>query len=463
MAEIMEKEYIPIPRKYRPHRFSDVVGQEPIVKTIKNGLKNGKVANAYLFCGSRGTGKTTLARLLAAALNCTSLNTDSEPCGKCPSCTDLLLGRSVDILEIDGASNRGIDDIRQLNETTLYAAPNGRYKIYIIDEVHMLTKEAFNALLKTIEEPPARVKFFFATTESNKVPVTISSRCQRFDLARISTCAICETLTKITADLGLQAEPAALRLIASVSEGALRDAEALLDQMLCFSSGKVTEEDVGAALGLAPQELLFDLDRAIDKSELSFALTLTSNLFTKGYDLALFHERLTSHFRTHLHIQLTGSPPGDSDPAHGPTYLELSPSYTREQCLYILDTLISTQSSGSAFARVQLEMLLLTLLRSKHRLPLDAIAARLIALENKKEIVRAEPPAKPAQIETPIEHDFIAKIEAKIAAAPKQVAPPIVKKEEEKKPDPLPQREESPRDETLLRFAAAILEGSVKK
>ena len=174
-----------IPRKYRPQAFSSIIGQEAIVITLKNAIRLKRLAHAYLFSGSKGTGKTTLARLFAKALNCKHLDQDGEPCNQCPSCLEITSGHSLDVLEIDGASNRGIDDIRQINETIGYAPASGEYKIYIIDEVHMLTKEAFNALLKTLEEPPPHVKFFFATTEPHKVLPTILSRCQRFDLNRI--------------------------------------------------------------------------------------------------------------------------------------------------------------------------------------------------------------------------------------------------------------------------------------
>ena len=186
----MMDNYQIISRKYRPQNFHDVVGQNPIIQTLINALKKGRLAQAYLFCGSRGTGKTTLARILAKALNCKNLREDYEPCNTCTSCMEIASSRSLDVMEIDGASNRGIDDIRKLNETVGYAASSGKYKIYIIDEVHMLTKEAFNALLKTLEEPPKNTKFFFATTEPHKVLPTIMSRCQRFDLRRISLVAI---------------------------------------------------------------------------------------------------------------------------------------------------------------------------------------------------------------------------------------------------------------------------------
>ena len=193
--------YEPFHRKYRPKTFSAILGQDNIVITLKNALKFNRVAHAYLFCGSRGTGKTTLARLFAKALNCLELSPDQEPCNTCISCVQMNEGRALDVIEIDGASNRGIDDIRQINETVSYVTSSSKYKIYIIDEVHMLTKEAFNALLKTLEEPPENVKFFFATTEPHKILPTIISRCQRFDLNRIPSDQICKKLKTIASEL----------------------------------------------------------------------------------------------------------------------------------------------------------------------------------------------------------------------------------------------------------------------
>jgi len=197
----MTEKYQVLARRYRPQRFSDVVGQQAILQTLKNAIARDLVAHAYLFSGSRGVGKTTLARLFAKALNCTSLGNDGEPCNTCPSCIDITSGQSLDVIEIDGASNRGIDDIRQINETVGFAPSHGKYKIYIIDEVHMLTKEAFNALLKTLEEPPEKAKFFFATTEPHKVLPTIISRCQRFDLGRILPAQIFAKLGLIAKEL----------------------------------------------------------------------------------------------------------------------------------------------------------------------------------------------------------------------------------------------------------------------
>ena len=203
----MNSQYQVLARRYRPQLFSDVIGHEAVLQTLKNSIRRGTVAHAYLFSGSRGVGKTTLARLFAKTLNCTLLSPDLEPCNQCPSCLDVTSAQSLDVIEIDGASNRGIDDIRQINETVGFAPSYGKYKITLIDEVHMLTKEAFNALLKTLEEPPERAKFFFATTEPHKVPATILSRCQRFDLGRLNQSQIIHKLQKIGTELGRTISP----------------------------------------------------------------------------------------------------------------------------------------------------------------------------------------------------------------------------------------------------------------
>src|SRR5438034_11390858 len=241
--------YQVIARKYRPQRFSDVVGQEHVTQTLANAIKQKRTAHAYLFCGPRGTGKTTIARIFAKCLNCTDgpkVEFDDQD----PRCVEIAEGRSLDVIEIDGASNRGIEEIRELRDTVRYAPARGKFKIYIIDEVHMLTKEAFNALLKTLEEPPSHVKFLFATTEPQKVLPTILSRCQRFDLRRIPAGLIAKHLKKIAKDEKVQIDDKALAAIARGAEGGLRDAEGALDQLIAFCGDEIAEKDVLSVFGL---------------------------------------------------------------------------------------------------------------------------------------------------------------------------------------------------------------------
>lgn len=377
--------YQVLARRYRPKIFQDVVGQEAIITTLKNALRFNRVAHAYLFCGSRGVGKTTLARIFAKALNCNSLRHDFEPCNECTSCQEILAGQSLDVIEIDGASNRGIDDIRQLNETIGYAPSHGKYKIYIIDEVHMLTKEAFNALLKTLEEPPERAKFFFATTEPHKVLPTIVSRCQRFDLQRLMNSQIVFKLQSILSDLKREASSEAIHLISTFADGSLRDAESLLDQILCFTDEKVEAEQVRNILGLVPDDLFFEFDLAFSENRIVFAFELVERLFQMGKDLGHFLEQLIGHYR-HLAlakmrgVQSLNLPESLSSRIHASANL-----YTQAQLFYILEMLLHSFAPlhKSPMQRVTLESILLQVLRSKNRIPIEVLIRRLDELEQK--------------------------------------------------------------------------------
>src|SRR5881396_2025835 len=276
--------YQVIARKYRPQRFSDVVGQEHVTQTLANAIQQNRIAHAYLFCGPRGTGKTTIARIFAKCLNCTDgpkVNFDDND----PRCQEITEGRSLDVLEIDGASNRGIDEIRELRETAKYAPSSSRFKIYIIDEVHMLTKEAFNALLKTLEEPPAHVKFMFATTEPEKILLTILSRCQRFDLRRIPAALIVKHLAYIANLEKVRIDEPALHAIARGAEGAMRDAESTLDQLISFCGETIEEPDVLSMFGLTAQSQLLGLARAVLAGEVEGALRQLNDLCNHGKDL----------------------------------------------------------------------------------------------------------------------------------------------------------------------------------
>ncbi|MDE3046152.1 MAG: DNA polymerase III subunit gamma/tau, partial [Verrucomicrobiota bacterium] len=380
----MTQKYQVLARRYRPQTFADVVGQGPILQTLKNALKRGFIAHAYLFAGSRGVGKTTLARLFAKALNCASPSPDGEPCNQCPSCHDISSGQSLDVIEIDGASNRGIDDIRQINETVAFAPSHGKYKIYIIDEVHMLTKEAFNALLKTLEEPPEKAKFFFATTEPHKVLPTIISRCQRFDLGRLLPSQIAAKLASIAQDLQRTVEPDALHLLSHYADGSLRDAESLFDQILCFSDGPITAADIQHALGLAPQEFFFALDQAFADSRFSFAFELAQQLFQSGKDFHHFLEQLIEHYRHLTLCKTLGESALSFPPEQTARYATSARYYTQPQCLAILDLLLKAepQLAKSASPRTALELTLLQILRLKHRIPVEALVRRLSDLED---------------------------------------------------------------------------------
>jgi DNA polymerase-3 subunit gamma/tau len=296
--------YQVIARKYRPQRFSDVVGQEHVTRTLSNAIEKSRIAHAYLFVGPRGTGKTTIARIFAKCLNCTG-GPKVEFDDSDPRCIEITEGRSLDVLEIDGASNRGIEEIRELRETVKYSPANSKFKIYIIDEVHMLTKEAFNALLKTLEEPPAHVKFMFATTEADKVLPTILSRCQRFDLRRIPAALITKHLSHIAGKEKVKIDDAALDAIARGADGGMRDAESTLDQLISFCGEKIEEADVLSMFGLTARSQILELVRAVLAGESAAALRQLDELSKQGKELGRLVSDLLSHFRNLLIYQVS--------------------------------------------------------------------------------------------------------------------------------------------------------------
>ncbi len=296
-------EYIVTARKWRPMKFEDVTGQSHVTTTLQNAIATNRLAHAYLFSGPRGVGKTTTARLLAKAVNCADPNGTKE----CDICREITEGRSFDVLEIDGASNRGVDEIRNLREAVRYAPAKAKYKVYIIDEVHMLTKEAFNALLKTLEEPPASVLFIFATTEIQKVPATILSRCQRFDFRRISTEEIKNNLAWIAKSENISIEDDALQLIARKGDGSLRDAQSFFDQVVSLCGTSITLDKILVALNVVDHEIYFLVTEAIKEKDSKAIVALVEQVTSRGYDLKEFLSGLTEHFRNILVAKTTSS------------------------------------------------------------------------------------------------------------------------------------------------------------
>jgi DNA polymerase-3 subunit gamma/tau len=291
--------------KWRPQNFDSLVGQQHVVSTLKNALENNRLAHAYLFSGPRGVGKTSCARILAKALNCKQGPT-VNPCNECPQCLEISQGRGLDVIEIDGASNRGIDEIRTLRENVKFSPASGKYKIYIIDEVHMLTQEAFNALLKTLEEPPEYVKFIFATTQANKVLPTIISRCQRFDFRRIPVLEIIGQLEKILKEENIKVDREVLAAIARSSDGALRDAETVLDQVISISGGSVSLKDVISLLGVIQQDTLFEVAEKITNRDPAGTLELFNNVLDEGKEPEIFWQNLIEHYRNLMVAKITG-------------------------------------------------------------------------------------------------------------------------------------------------------------
>lgn len=479
----MTSPYTVIARRFRPQRFADVIGQDVVITVLKNAISHGRLAQAYLFCGVRGTGKTTLARLFAKALNCLNPSPEGEPCNSCNFCQEIATASSLDVLEIDGASHRGIDDIRQINETVSYAAAAGKYKIYIIDEVHMLTKEAFNALLKTLEEPPPKVKFIFATTEVHKIPATILSRCQRFNLNRISPEQIATKLQLIAQTLQRDIDIEGLKVIATRAEGAMRDAESLLDQIFTFHQGKITAEDVCIALGLVPKEVLFAIDRAGAKNDLARAFFIAHDIFSKGQDIPHFVDSLTEHFR-HLSLIKTAADQLNTLSAASLTlasaelehYMASAKLYTAEQCLYILDLLLEaqTQIRSAPSSQIALEGLLLRIMRSHQRIPIEHLILRLTQLE---QLLQQQPAAPTAakEMAPPAASSFPPPPPTPLPTPPPPLppSPPLPPLPEGGRaaavPPPKPMASSSkeiaanPHYETRLQFAAVELEGRIER
>ena len=375
--------YTVMARKRRPQAFETVVAQSHVTTTLQNAIRLGRVAQSYLFSGPRGTGKTTTARLLAMALNCEQGPT-AEPCGECASCVAIRQGNSMDVLEIDGASNRGIDEIRQLREEVGYAASQGKRKVYIIDEVHMLTTEAFNALLKTLEEPPAHVVFVFATTEAHKVPETILSRCQRYNFRRIPPVAIVEELKMAVDEEGVTAEESALFLIARKADGGMRDALSLLDQVIAFSDADITEDAIQNLLGLIPRDVYFDLTQAIVDRDGARALEIVDELAREGSDLGEFVAGLMAHFRHLLVACAAGDLTDENLPeADRVQYAEVAAQFEEADLVRMLNAVseLETQIGRVTEPRFWLELTVMKLVQMTSSVDLQVLIGRLEQLE----------------------------------------------------------------------------------
>ena len=359
-------------RKWRPQRFEDVVGQEHITSTLKNAIKENRIAHAYLFTGPRGVGKTTTARILAKTLNCENQK-NSEPCNECEMCKSIQNSQLIDIIEIDAASNRGIDEIRTLRDSVKYAPTRGKYKVYIIDEVHMLTKESFNAFLKTLEEPPEHIIFIFATTDVHKLPLTIISRCQRYDFRRIQLDKIKETLRKIADVEKIKIDDKTLTIIAKKADGALRDAESYFDQVVAFSKGKIDADLVTQMLNLIDEELYFNISDAVLEKDFKVVFHSSQKIYENGWDFADFMEGLIEHFRNILSAIITETSDAiETADIYKTRYLDYKGSFSESDSLRILNFLSKSQRE-LRFSQNQ-------------KLKIEIILSHLIALESSKTI-----------------------------------------------------------------------------
>lgn len=330
-------------RKWRPQKFNEVVGQEHITETLKNSLKKNRIAHAYIFTGPRGVGKTTTARILAKALNC--LNpVDYEPCNQCQMCKAINEVQSMDIIEIDAATNRGIDEVRTLRESVKYAPTLGKYKVYIIDEVHMLTTESFNAFLKTLEEPPSHTIFIFATTDIHKVPPTIISRCQRFDFRRLQIDTIKEQLKKIADEERIKIDDKALTIIAKKADGAMRDAQSYFDQVIAFCGEQVDSDMVSKILNLIDEETYFKISDAITSKNFQVVFDTINTIYQNGWDFTDFLDGLIEHFRNILTVVLTNKTNQiECAEIYKPEYLRTSKEFSKGDLLRILNFLSKAQ------------------------------------------------------------------------------------------------------------------------
>ncbi|MCH6553147.1 MAG: DNA polymerase III subunit gamma/tau [Acidobacteria bacterium] len=388
--------YQAIARKYRPQTFEEVIGQEPIVRTLTNAIEKDQVSHAYIFSGTRGVGKTTTARILAKALNCQQGPT-TKPCGQCPACTEITATTAVDVIEIDAASNRGIDEIRELRENVRYLPARDRFKVFIIDEAHMLTNEAFNALLKTLEEPPARVLFILATTEPHKIPSTIHSRCQSFHFRSIGFQEILDVLARVAKTEKAEVEKEALAVMARAAEGSLRDSLSILDQALAYCGTQVSADAVRELLGVVSRNVLEALVDAIREQSSEKILSLVDALVCDGHNLQHFCREALRHIRNLLVVRIGGSAAKLAE-ATGEEREKLAAAaqeFGEEDLLRLFNTLLYTHRElhQASQPRLHLELGLLKMVQAQRLVPLEEALAGLAG--------NPAPPASATPVRTP--------------------------------------------------------------
>ncbi|MBU1746012.1 MAG: DNA polymerase III subunit gamma/tau [Proteobacteria bacterium] len=379
-------EYRVLARKWRPQVFEDVLGQEHVVRTLKNAIGQQRIAHAFLFSGPRGVGKTSIARILAKALNCETGPTPT-PCNRCGHCVEITNGNAIDVREIDGASNNGVDEIRQLRENVKFAPASCRYKIYIIDEVHMLTREAFNALLKTLEEPPGHVIFIFATTETQKVPATILSRCQCFDFRRIPLKQIAENLKKIAAADGVKISDNGLAWIAEAGDGSLRDSQSIFDQVISYAGFEIGDPAVEEILGRSDRRFLFLLSEAVLARDAGGCLRIIDEAYYAGLDMRYFYQTLLGQFRNLLFTAIAGEeePLVDLPAEEAAKLKEQTAGQSTETLQRYLEILMAEEENvrRSQNPRLNLEAILCRMAFLEPMVPIEAVLARMEGLERR--------------------------------------------------------------------------------
>jgi DNA polymerase-3 subunit gamma/tau len=379
-------EYQVLARKFRPQTFDEVAGQSHVVKTLRNAIAQDRVAHAFLFSGPRGVGKTSVARILSKALNCEKGPTPT-PCNQCSNCLEITNNTALDVHEIDGASNRGIDEIRELRENVKFAPASSKYKIYIIDEVHMLTDPAFNALLKTLEEPPAHVIFIFATTESHKIPATILSRCQCYDFRRIPLKEMIANLGLVASKEGIQISPIALSWIAEAGDGSMRDAQSIFDQVISYAGMDIRDADAEACLGLAARKYLFRLSDAVLNQDAGACLLILEEAYLAGIDMKFFYQMLLKHFRNLLLVKIAGNGSTSFDIATEQIekLKEQAQRISRETLQRYLEILIVEEGNlrRSQEPRMKLETIIVKMAYLEPIIPLAEIISTIESIEQR--------------------------------------------------------------------------------
>ncbi len=398
----MPEKYQALYRKWRPMTFDDVVGQQHITVTLKNEISSGKVGHAYLFCGTRGTGKTSTAKIFSRAVNCENPK-DGEPCNECDTCRAIIDGRVMDVYEMDAASNNGVDAIRNLREEVIYTPAGCRYKVYIIDEVHMLTIQAFNALLKTLEEPPEHALFILATTEPQKIPRTILSRCQRYDFKRIGSDDIAARLKKIAKAENINATEDALELIAELGDGSMRDALSILDRCSSFD-GELRRANVSEIVGIVDDRMLFDIAESIGAGNTSEAIARLDGLLDMGKDVLTFFEDFIEHLRSLLLCKECENPESivDKSPELIEKYKAQSKLFTATQLIYGITVLSDYHGRAKSMSapKIAAEIAVIKLVKPEYNNDIDALCARIEKLENIVKSGGAMPPQRAVEAES---------------------------------------------------------------